>query len=117
MKRTLQLFIAMSLFLCGFSLNAQREIAPKINVLNERGAIVIQLDNQYHFPYDVSDNKQHVAIQSFEEGVSFYWSESTGLIQINGYAFSVSDDGVVAGYFLEPSLGVNAAGLWYPETQ
>ena len=117
MKRTLQLFIAMSLFLCGFSLNAQREIAPKINVLNERGAIVIQLDNQYHFPYDVSDNKQHVAIQSFEEGVSFYWSESTGLVQINGYAFSVSDDGVVAGYFLEPSLGVNAAGLWYPETQ
>ena len=117
MRKTLQLIITMSLFLCAINLNAQNDNTPKVKVTKERGGIVIQLDNQYHYPYDVSDNGQHVAIQSFEEGVSFYWSEATGLVQIDGHAFAVSDDGIIAGYFLEPTLGVNAAGLWSPETR
>ena len=117
MRKTLQLIIAMSLFLCAINSNAQNDNSPKVKVSKERGGIVIQLDNQYHYPYDVSDNGQHVAIQSFDEGVSFYWSEATGLVQIDGYAFAVSDDGIIAGYFLEPTLGVNAAGLWSPETR
>lgn len=117
MKRALQLIIVFSLFLCGFGVNAQGNTAPIVKVLKEKGGTVIQIDNHYHYPYDVSDNGQHVAVQSFEEGVSFYWSEATGLIQIDGIAFSVSDEGVIAGNFFEPSLGVKAAGLWYPESR
>lgn len=117
MKRALQLIIAMSLFVCTFNLNAQNDSAPGVKVVKERGGVVIQLDNQYHYPYDVSDNGQHVAIQSFEAGVSYYWSEATGLVQIDGYATAVSDEGIVAGYYPNPTFGVNAAGLWSPETR
>ena len=113
MKKTLQLTIALLFFLCSFSAKAE----PKVNILNQRGGVVILLDNQYHYPYDVSDNGRHVVIQSFEGNVSYYWSEATGLIQMEGYAFAVSDDGDVAGYFLEPTMGVNVAGLWSPSSR
>jgi hypothetical protein len=36
---------------------------------------------------------------------------------MEGYAFAVSDDGDVAGYFLEPTMGVNVAGLWSPSSR
>ena len=105
---------ALALFFCGLNLSAQN--APKVTTKNVKGAAITIIDSQYHFPYDISDNKQHVAIQAFGESQSFYWSESTGLIEIVGTVFAVSDDGIVAGYYPN-NEGVSVAGLWYPDMQ
>ena len=98
MRRTLQLMTVLSLLFCGLNLNAQKD-APKVTVKNVKGAAVTIIDSQYHFPYDISDNKQHVVIQGFNVDQSFYYSESTGLVEILGTAFAISDDGVIAGYY------------------
>lgn len=143
MRKTLQLVLAIALFLCGFGLNAQRADlnrntltsfeqrdvkknpkdikAPEFRTEQFRGAEVTMIIDEYHFPYDISDNGKHVAMQGFGNYPSYYWSEETGVIPMNnGYAFAVSDDGMVAGYFLDGSVGgfgANFAGLWSPETE
>ncbi len=89
---------------------------PEVTVVNEEGYEVIKIANEYLCPYDISDNKKHVVIQAWSEGLSYYWSEETGIITFNGSAFAVNDDGVVAGFFTDESF-YNVAGLWYPETQ
>ena len=134
MKRTLQLMLALALFVCGFNLNAQKNAsynantsvnkkeankekqAPEVTVRNLRGAAITIIDSEYYFPYDISDNKQHVAIQAFGESQSFYWTETSGLIAIEGTVFAVSDDGVVAGYYTNDE-GASVAGLWYPDVK
>lgn len=126
--------LAVVLFACGFSVNAQKNAnynaltsvekqgvkkenrVPEVSVRNVKGAAITIIDSQYHFPYDISDNKQHVAIQAFGESQSFYWSEGAGLIPIVGTVFAVSDDGIVAGYYPDEQ-GNNVAGLWYPDVQ
>ena len=115
MRRTLQLMSALALFFCGLNLNAQNE-APKVTVKNVKGAAVTIIDSQYHFPYDISDNKQHVAIQAMGEGQSFYWSETSGLVPVEGTVFAVSDDGIIAGYYTNDQ-GMVVSGLWYPDMQ
>lgn len=143
MRKTLQLVLAIALFLCGFGLNAQRadmkrntltsheqrEVkrvpknikTPEVRTSDLRGATLTQIIDEYHFPYDLSDNGKHMAIQGFAEYPSYYWSEDKGLVKLNnGMAFAVSDDGVMAGYFTDYSAGeygVNFAGLWSPETE
>lgn len=143
MKRTLSSVLAVTLFLCGFVLNAQRADmkknvltsyeqreakknpksvkTPEFRTMQLRDASLTMIIDEYHFPYDVSDNGKHVAIQGFGNYPSYYWSEETGVIPMdNGYAFAVSDDGVIAGYFLDPTVGeygVNFAGLWSPDTE
>lgn len=115
MRRTLQLMSALALFFCGLNLNAQNN-APKVTVKNVKGAAVTIIDSQYHFPYDISDNKQHVAIQAMGEGQSFYWSETSGLVPVEGTVFAVSDDGIIAGYYTNDQ-GMVVSGLWYPDMQ
>lgn len=115
MRRTLQLMSALALFFCGLNLNAQND-APKVETKNVKGAAITIVDSQYHFPYDISDNKQHMAIQTMGEGQSYYWSEASGLVPIEGIAFAVSDDGIVAGYYTNEQ-GMVVAGLWYPDMQ
>lgn len=143
MRKTLHIVLALTLFLCGFGLNAQRvdmkkntltsyeqrEVkktpknikAPEFRTMQLRGADLTMIIDEYHFPYDISDNGKHVAIQGFGNYPSYYWSEETGVVPMNnGYAFAVSDDGVVAGYFMDMTMGeygVNLAGLWSPDTQ
>lgn len=143
MKKSLQLVLAVTLLLCGYGLNAQRtdmksntltsyeqrEVkkapknikTPEVRTSNMRGAVLTQIINEYHFPYDLSDNGKHLAIQGFADYPSYYWSEETGVVSLdNGMAFSVSDDGVMAGYFTdynEGEYGVNFAGRWYPDTK
>lgn len=137
MKKSLLFVLSIALFLCGLSLNAQRsnpnhnfltttdnsEIkneeksrVPEVKVLKQRGAEIVQIADDYHFPYDISDNKKHVAIQGFSVASSYYWSEEVGLIPIDGTAFSVTDEGVMAGYYTN-GTGINVAGLWSPETK
>ena len=97
--------LALALFVCGFSVNAQKKAtynamtsvekqdvkkenrAPEVRVMDVRGAAITIIDSDYHFPYDISDNKQHVAIQAFGESESYYWSEATGMIYIEGTVF------------------------------
>ena len=143
MKKSLQLVLAVTLLLCGYGLNAQRtdmksntltsyeqrEVkkapknikTPEVRTSNMRGAVLTQIINEYHFPYDLSDNGKHLAIQGFADYPSYYWSEETGVVSLdNGMAFAVSDDGVMAGYFTdynEGEYGVNFAGRWYPDTK
>lgn len=115
MKRTLQLMTVLSLLFCGLNLNAQKN-APKVTVKNVKGAAVTIIDSQYHFPYDISDNKQHVVIQGFGADQSFYYTDATGLVEFVGAAFAITDDGVIAGYYPNEQ-GIYVAGLWFPDTQ
>lgn len=85
-------------------------------VIAEEENGIIKIMNEHACPYDISENKKHVVIQAYGEGSSYYWSEETGVIPIDGYCFSVSDEGVVAGYYVNEE-GFSVAGLWYPETQ
>lgn len=77
----------------------------------------VEVCNSFMFPYDVSDNKKHIVTQTFGEGVSYYWSEETGIVRIDGYAFAVSNSGVVAGCYLDVESLTNLAGLWNPDTK
>ena len=109
----------IALFFCVFELNAQK--APEVRNMQVRGANVTMIIDEYHFAYDVSDNGKHVAMQGYGDYPSYYWSEETGVIPMDkGYVFAVSDDGVVAGYFLDETVGefgTNFAGLWTPDTR
>ncbi|MBO5854642.1 MAG: hypothetical protein J6Q61_07895, partial [Bacteroidales bacterium] len=134
MKKALHLMLALALFVCGFSVNAQKKAtynamtsvekqdvkkenrAPEVRVMDVRGAAITIIDSDYHFPYDISDNKQHVAIQAFGESESYYWSEATGMIYIEGTVFAVSDDGIVAGYYTNDQ-GASVGGLWHSDTK
>ncbi len=94
----------------------QRTSIPEVKVTFDEGSEIIKILNDYHCPYDISDNKKHIVIQGYAEASSYYWSEETGIITFNGSGFAVNDDGVVAGFFTNESY-YNVAGLWYPETQ
>lgn len=134
MKRALRLVLSLALLLCIVQSNAQRRTnynvltdvktkeikgnrTPEVKVMDNKGAVVVYLIDEYHFPYDVSDNGQHVAIQGFGESTSYYWSEATGIVPMDGMAFAISDNGVIAGYFMKEDLGANVAGMWFPDVQ
>ena len=97
-----------------FNIYAQSK--PEVAIVNEEGYELIKIANEYHCPYDISDNKKHVVIQAWGEGWSYYWSEETGLIEFSGNAYAVSDEGLVAGWFVNEEF-YNVAGLWSPATQ
>ena len=113
MKKILHFLLCASLLACGYSSLAQNDNS-RIFVEEENG--IIKIINEHSCPYDISDNKKHVVIQSYGELSSYYWSEETGVIHIEGYGFAVSDEGVVAGYYVNEE-GFSVAGRWYPETQ
>lgn len=134
MKKALRMVLSMALFLCVLGTNAQRQNnydvltdvktkdvkangIPEVKVLDTKGAAVVYLIDGHHFPYDVSDNGQHVAIQGFGEYSSYYWSDATGIVPMDGYAFAISDNGVIAGYFMDETLGANVAGMWFPDVR
>ncbi len=105
------LFVALSIY--GHNMFAQDN---NFRVITEDENGIIKIINEFACPYDISDNKKHVVIQAYGEFLSYYWSEETGVISIDGYCFSVSDEGVVAGYYVNEE-GYSVAGLWYPETK
>lgn len=113
MKKLLQLVLLSALLIGGLNLSSQ---TPNIKVDRESDYTLIRILDSYHWPYDISNNKKHIAIQGFGATDSYYWSEETGAMALGGFAFSVSDDGVMAGTFTN-SLGYNVAGLWSPETK
>ena len=109
MRKILHLLLASLLSFSGLNLYAQEEV-------NESGYEVIKIVNEYHCPYDISNNKEHAVIQAWGEGESYYWSKESGIITFSGYGFAVTDEGVVAGWYTNDE-GYNVAGLWYPDTQ
>ena len=113
MKRILHFLLFASLLVCGYNTLAQDN---DFRVITEEENGIIKIINEHTCPYDISDNKKHVILQAYGEGSSYYWSEETGVIPIVGSCFSVSDEGVVAGYYVNEE-GFSVAGLWYPETQ
>ena len=115
MKRFLQSVLLSALLLCGLNLRAQVS-APDVRVDRGENYELIKMIDDNNWPYDISNNKEHVVIQGFGAVGGYYWSEETGALTINGFPFAVSDSGVVAGYY-ENNLGVNEAGLWSPKTK
>lgn len=113
MRKILSVFTLIAILLVGVvTTNAQ---SNGIRTGQTRtGSYVIMLQ-EMAVPYDVSNNGQHVVIQSFEAGLSYYWSATGGLDTLFGLAYSVSDDGKVAGTF--NYNGLNTAGYWLPSTQ
>lgn len=115
MKKKLCMVLFAALLLCGFNLKAQ-ESTPDVSVSRGENFELIKILNSYHWPYDISNNKKHVAIQGFGASDSYYWSEETGALALSGYAFAISDEGKMAGSYTN-ELGMNVAGLWSPETK
>lgn len=115
MKKFLQSVLLSALLVCGLNLRAQ-VLTPDIKLDRGENYELIKVLNSYHWPYDISNNKEHVVIQGFGAVDSYYWSEATGSLPISGYAFAVSDEGSVAGYYAN-GIGMNVAGLWSPETK
>ena len=114
MNKFLRLVLTYALLISCNIIYAQSN--PKVSVITEDGYELIKIANEYHCPYDISDNKKHVVIQAWGEGLSYYWSEETGVIEFSGNGYAVSDEGVVAGWFVNEEL-YNVAGLWHPDTQ
>ena len=110
MKKKLRIVLFAALLLCGFNLKAQ-ESTPDVSVSRGENFELIKILNSYHWPYDISNNKKHVAIQGFGASDSYYWSEETGALALSGYAFAISDEGKMAGSYTN-ELGMNVACLW-----
>lgn len=68
-------------------------------------AVVTEMVDDYLFPSDISNDGSEVVIQMFGSNeTSFYWSEESGLLTIEGAATSISDNGVIAGSFTNANL-------------
>ena len=116
MRNFLHVVLFSALLLCGLNLNAQKTSTPEVKVDRGEDFTLVKILDTYAFPYDVSNNKQHVVIQNFGPGSGYYWSEKTGVVTVAGYPYAVSDDGIVAGCY-ENNVGMNVAGLWSAETK
>ena len=86
MRKILSVFTLIAILLVGVvTTNAQ---SNGIRTGQTRtGSYVIMLQ-EMAVPYDVSNNGQHVVIQSFEAGLSYYWSATGGLDTLFGLAYS-----------------------------
>ena len=114
MKTFLRLMLTYAILTSCFNIYAQSK--PEVAIVNEEGYELIKIANEYLCPYDISDNKKHIVIQAWGEGLSYYWSEETGIIEFSGNGYAVSDEGIVAGWFVNKEF-YNVAGLWSPITQ
>ncbi len=117
MRKFLHLVLFSALLFCGLNLRAQQNTnTPDVRVDRSENYTLIKVLDSYNWPYDISNNKQHVVIQGFGAVDGYYWSEGTGVISLTGYPFAVSDDGIVAGSYTN-NLGMSVAGLWSPSTK
>lgn len=116
MRKSLQSVLFFALLFCGLNLNAQDATTPKVSVDRGENFTVVKVLDSYNWPYDISNNKQHVVIQGFGAVDGYYWSEETGVVALTGYPYAVSDEGIVAGTYTN-GVGMNVAGLWDPATK
>ena len=116
MRKFVHLVLFSALLLGSLNLRAQNANTPDVRFDRGENYTLIQVLDSYNWPYDISDNKQHVVIQGFGAVDGYYWSEETGTLPLTGYPYAVSDDGIVAGTFTN-GLGMNVAGLWNAQTK
>ena len=116
MRKFVHLVLFSALLLGSLNLRAQNANTPDVRFDRGENYTLIQVLDSYNWPYDISNNKQHVVIQGFGAVDGYYWSEETGTLPLTGYPYAVSDDGIVAGTFAN-GLGMNVAGLWNAQTQ
>ena len=116
MRKFVHLVLFSALLLGSLNLRAQNANTPDVRFDRGENYTLIQVLDSYNWPYDISDNKQHVVIQGFGAVDGYYWSEETGTLPLTGYPYAVSDDGIVAGTFTN-GLGMNVAGLWNAQTE
>ncbi|MBR5146584.1 MAG: T9SS type A sorting domain-containing protein [Bacteroidales bacterium] len=116
MRKFVHLVLFSALLLGSLNLRAQNANTPDVRFDRGENYTLIQVLDSYNWPYDISNNKQHVVIQGFGAVDGYYWSEETGTLPLTGYPYAVSDDGIVAGTFTN-GLGMNVAGLWNAQTQ
>ena len=116
MRKFLHLVLFFALLFCGLNLRAQNATAPEVRVERNENFTLVEVLDSYNWPYDISNNKKHVVIQGFGAVDGYYWSEETGVVALTGYPYAVSDDGIVAGSYMN-GVGMNVAGLWDPSTK
>ena len=116
MKKFLHLVLFSALLFGNLNLKAQNT-TPDVRVDRNENFTLIKVLDGHNWPYDISENKQHVVLQAFGMGGGFYWSEETGAITLpDGFPYAVSDEGIVAGTYIN-GIGMNVAGLWSPKTK
>ena len=97
MRKSVQFVLFAALLFCGLNLRAQNATTPEVRVDRNENFTLVEVLDSYNWPYDISNNKQHVVIQGFGAVDGYYWSEETGVIALTGYPYAVSDEGIVAG--------------------
>jgi len=75
----------------------------------------------YTYPMSVSLNGERVAGAYFGGAANYYWTASSGLVQVSGTVGGVSETGVIGGEFSNATMqyngsNVNTAGTWDPLT-
>jgi hypothetical protein len=86
-----------------------------------KGAVVTVIIQSYTYPTALSANGDYVAGMPFGGSASYYWSGSTGMVQVPGTAYGVADNGIVGGSYPNSSVQYNGsdvetAGTWNPTT-
>ncbi len=81
------------------------------------GVTVTVLMNTYTYPVAMSTDGSYVSGAYFGGAVNYFWSQATGVIQVSGTVYGVSDAGVTTGTFSNPNLqyngsNVECAGRW-----
>lgn len=82
-----------------------------------QNASVTVIMNTYTYPVAMSTDGSYVSGAYFGGAVNYFWSQATGVIQVSGTVYGVSDAGVTTGTFSNPNLqyngsNVECAGLW-----
>lgn len=90
-------------------------------VKSTSGVTVTILMNNYTYPVAMSTDGSYVSGAYFGGSVNYFWSQATGVIQVSGTVYGVSDAGVTTGTFSNSNLLYNgsnteSAGLWDPGT-
>jgi hypothetical protein len=86
----------------GVNGNTQEEAKNNITrSVYENGVVLDIMLDMYTFPYMMSPDGEHVVIQPFGFGDSYYWNSLSGeLVDVPGSAYAVSADGTIAGAYI-----------------
>ncbi|MEI7662671.1 MAG: choice-of-anchor D domain-containing protein [Bacteroidota bacterium] len=113
--RILQAVMTALIAACGTAASAQNSPGSALS------AVVTVIATSYTYPSSISLNGDYVA-GSYFGGAGYFWSPSTGLVQVAGSVYGVAESGMVSGTYTNPSVlyngsPVETAGIWNPASQ
>jgi len=122
--------LALGSYTANILINSNDPETPELNVpvnftvIEEANVGVTIMVPELTFPYDISESGEYVAISGFGAGGGWLWSETAGLIPVDGEEASiiaVSEDGVIGGNARNPEyqaggMNVMMSGYWHPQT-